>query len=765
MRERDAGAAPRVVLRRAAVVATARPGRPAEPAGRRRRGRRERAGDPRPTRACCARSSTSAGTAGRRSCRSTPAAEPPAPCGAAALRCPYHSWTYDLDGRLLRAPHTEDVDGLRRRPPSACTPVAADTWGGFLFLHLRRRRPRRWPRVARCGAGAVARYPLDALVVGAPADLRRRAPTTRSCSRTTTSATTAPACTPSWCGWCRRSAAAAATSTGTAGIPHREGAWTFTAIGHLRPAARSPVSTTTSRCGTRVSCSIPNLMLSLSADHVAAFTLVADSRPGQTRIECDLLFAPDEVARDAFDPVRRGGLLGPRQPAGLGDLRVGAARHVLARLTRRAGSRRWRTPAWTSGAGCCRGWARPAREVRRQVERDTSWSGSVALGSATAWQLARRGVEVVRLEQFALGPRPRRVARHLADPAPQLPHARLRRAGRRGVRRLGDLLERESGEQLVTITGGVDLFPPGAAIPAVDYTTSMARLRCRRTSELDGAEVARALAGVCACPRAPSRSTRPTRRSCRPAGQHRDDAAARPRAAPGCTTKLPVTALRDRGTTAAWRSTSNGGRTPACAARRVRRAHRGRLDQRPAGPPRRDAAVDGDARAGDLLRAAGAGALRAGPAAGVDLDGRPVVLRLPDLCRGRQRRIREGGRGLRRSGDDGATPGRSTSTPARSTGCAASSPRCCRASATPARTVTCLYTLTPDRDFVARPGARASGRAGRPGRRARVQVRADVRAAAGRPGRRRLDDQRHQRLRRRPPGAGRAGPSASRWLV
>ena len=34
-------------------------------------------------------------------------------------------------------------------------------------------------------------------------------------------------------------------------------------------------------------------------------------------------------------------------------------------------------------------------------------------------------------------------------------------------------LERESGEQLVTRTGGVDLFPPGPAIPAEDYTSSM----------------------------------------------------------------------------------------------------------------------------------------------------------------------------------------------------------------------------------------------------------------------------------------------------
>src|SRR5689334_23311539 len=36
---------------------------------------------------------------------------PPVACAASALRCPYHSWTYRLDGELLRAPHT-DLEGL-----------------------------------------------------------------------------------------------------------------------------------------------------------------------------------------------------------------------------------------------------------------------------------------------------------------------------------------------------------------------------------------------------------------------------------------------------------------------------------------------------------------------------------------------------------------------------------------------------------------------------------------------------------------------------
>jgi Rieske 2Fe-2S family protein len=46
----------------------------------------------------------------------------------------------------------------------------------------------------------------------------------------------------------------------------------------------------------------PNLMLSLSADHAAAFLLLPHG-PGRTTIVCDFLFHPDEIARPSFDPA------------------------------------------------------------------------------------------------------------------------------------------------------------------------------------------------------------------------------------------------------------------------------------------------------------------------------------------------------------------------------------------------------------------------------------------------------------------------------
>jgi Rieske 2Fe-2S family protein len=43
-------------------------------------------------------------------------------------------------------------------------------------------------------------------------------------------------------------------------------------------------------------------MLSMSADHIAAFTLFPHG-PAETSIVCDFLFHVDEVERDDFDPA------------------------------------------------------------------------------------------------------------------------------------------------------------------------------------------------------------------------------------------------------------------------------------------------------------------------------------------------------------------------------------------------------------------------------------------------------------------------------
>lgn len=52
-----------------------------------------------------------------------------------AIRCPYHSWTYDVDGRLIVAPEMGETRGF---DPAEwhLTPIRLEGWGGFIFINF-----------------------------------------------------------------------------------------------------------------------------------------------------------------------------------------------------------------------------------------------------------------------------------------------------------------------------------------------------------------------------------------------------------------------------------------------------------------------------------------------------------------------------------------------------------------------------------------------------------------------------------------------------
>jgi len=107
-------------------------------------------------------------------------------------------------------------------------------------------------------------------------------------------------------------------------------------------------------------------------------------------------------------------------------------------------------------------------------EWDAIVIGLGAIGSAAAWWLSRSlGERVLGIEQFAFGhangasqdhSRIIRYSYHRPD------YVRL---ARRAYESWG-LVEAEAGERIVTVTGGLDLWPPNAAIPMDDYTDSLA---------------------------------------------------------------------------------------------------------------------------------------------------------------------------------------------------------------------------------------------------------------------------------------------------
>ena len=57
-------------------------------------------------------------------------------CGhTSAIQCPYHAWTYGLDGRLIGAPHMDEVPGFDKAD-YPLHPVNLGVWEGFIFINL-----------------------------------------------------------------------------------------------------------------------------------------------------------------------------------------------------------------------------------------------------------------------------------------------------------------------------------------------------------------------------------------------------------------------------------------------------------------------------------------------------------------------------------------------------------------------------------------------------------------------------------------------------
>src|SRR5262245_11027138 len=135
------------------------------------------------------------------------------------------------------------------------------------------------------------------------------------------------------------------------------------------------------------------------------------------------------------------------------------------------------------GSGTSRGQTRgnaiplPAGSPPTMAPMARTWDAIVVglggFGSAAAYWLARRsGSRILGLERFQLG----------HDRGASADHSRIIRLSyhRPDYVRLAKRayatwaeLEADAGVRVVTTTGGLDLFPPNAAIPEADYANSM----------------------------------------------------------------------------------------------------------------------------------------------------------------------------------------------------------------------------------------------------------------------------------------------------
>ena len=52
-----------------------------------------------------------------------------------SIQCPYHGWTYDLQGRLIGAPQMDEVEGFAREDFPLAS-VGCAVWDGHVFINL-----------------------------------------------------------------------------------------------------------------------------------------------------------------------------------------------------------------------------------------------------------------------------------------------------------------------------------------------------------------------------------------------------------------------------------------------------------------------------------------------------------------------------------------------------------------------------------------------------------------------------------------------------
>ena len=215
------------------------------------------------------------------------------------ILCPYHAWTYDLDGRLLRAPFMTEEQGFKPGDIRLHS-VGVGRWGGFVFVNLSpgeaqpfdehiagvRQRFTRYP-LAELRIAKTIRYEVDA-------NWKILCENYNECYH----------CGPVHPELCRvvpafREQGGAALDWAR-GVPHRPGADTFTTSG--TSVRRSfPGLNEDEQVRHKGELVYPNLFLSVAREHVAAFVLEPVG-PASTVISCHFLFEPHEMAKPEFDP-------------------------------------------------------------------------------------------------------------------------------------------------------------------------------------------------------------------------------------------------------------------------------------------------------------------------------------------------------------------------------------------------------------------------------------------------------------------------------
>ncbi len=228
------------------------------------------------------------------------------PCDAGVVRgvvqCPYHAWSYELDGRLRLAPRFDDLDA-GGRAELGLVPVAIEQWGGWLFVNADSAAP---PLADHVGdlTTVLAPWAPDTLVVAAEHRYELRA-NWKLVHENYHECYHCPLIHPELC-------VVSSPSSGD-NLAATSGAWVGGFM-DLEPHAatmaldgRSPVPPLAGlgpveRRRVLYAGLFPNLLISAHPDYVLTHRL-RPLAPDRTEVVCQWLFDPSTVAADAFDPA------------------------------------------------------------------------------------------------------------------------------------------------------------------------------------------------------------------------------------------------------------------------------------------------------------------------------------------------------------------------------------------------------------------------------------------------------------------------------
>ena len=218
--------------------------------------------------------------------------------GGRLIVCPYHQWSYDLNGALVAAPHLGADTGFDKREFNLY-PVGVASWGGFVFLNLHPGAPSLTDQLGGVPE-RLRRYPLSELRIGSTIEYDVAANWKIICENYNECY---------HCGGVHPELCAVVPSFRDAGganldwnrgVAHRDGAYTFTRSGTTARRA-FPGLDADEQVRHKGELLYPNLFLSVACDHVAAFILMPRGAE-RTQITCHFLFETHEIEKPNFDP-------------------------------------------------------------------------------------------------------------------------------------------------------------------------------------------------------------------------------------------------------------------------------------------------------------------------------------------------------------------------------------------------------------------------------------------------------------------------------